>query len=96
MLVFCGGEGKPDNPKKHSQSKVVDKVNPHETLSTGVKPGSQRCEASAYPLRHPWCLPGTTPRGNHYGFFSATQVSKRVSSRNEEKDEWACHQGVNK
>ena len=45
--------GKPENPEKNPQSKARtnNKLNPHETASTGIELESQRWEASAYPLR---------------------------------------------
>ena len=45
--------GNPEKPEKNPQSKVRtnNKLNPHETVSTGIEPGSQKWEASAYPLR---------------------------------------------
>ena len=38
--------GNPDNPEKNPQSRerTNDKLNPHERLSTGIEPGSQRCD----------------------------------------------------
>ena len=54
MLVFVEG-GKPEIPEKNlrSNARTNNKLNPHETAtSTGIDPGSQRSEASAYPLRH--------------------------------------------
>ena len=52
VLVFVEG-GKPENPEKNPRSKARtnNKLNPHETASTGIELGSQRWEASAYPLR---------------------------------------------
>ena len=54
VLVFEEG-GKLENPQKHprSRERTNNKLNPHETASTGIEPGSQRWEASAYPLRQP-------------------------------------------
>ena len=51
VLVFVEG-GKPENPEKNPRSKARtnNKLNP---ASTGIEPGSQRWEASAYPLRQP-------------------------------------------
>ena len=52
--------GKQENPEKNprSEERTNNKVevNPHVAASTGIEPGSQRWEASAYPLRHP-CSP---------------------------------------
>ena len=50
VLVFEEG-GKPEIPEKNPRSKVItnNKLNPHETLSTGIERGSQMWEASAYP-----------------------------------------------
>ena len=54
VLVFVEG-GKPEDPEKNPRRKVRtnNKLNPHETASTGIEPGSQRWEASAYPLHQP-------------------------------------------
>ena len=54
VLVFVEG-GKPENPEKNpwSKARTKNKLNPHETASTGIELGPQRWEASAYPLRHP-------------------------------------------
>ena len=45
--------GKPENPEKNPRSKARtnNKMNPHETASTGIEPGPQGWESSAYPLR---------------------------------------------
>ena len=53
MLVFMEG-GKPENPEKNPQSREITnkKLNPHETLNTGIERRSERWEARAYPLRH--------------------------------------------
>ena len=40
-----------------SKARTDNKLNPHETASTGIELGSQRWEASAYPLRHPCSKP---------------------------------------
>ena len=58
MLVFMEG-GKPENPEKNrwGKARTNNKLNPDETASTGIEPGSQRWEASAYPLYQlcsPW------------------------------------------
>ena len=65
VLVFVEGE-KPENPEKNPQSKARtnNKLNPHETASTGMELGSQRWEASAYPLRHPCSPPPVLPKLN--------------------------------
>ena len=54
VLVFVEG-GNPKNPEKNPLSKVraSNKLNPHETASMGIEPGSQRWEASTNPLRQP-------------------------------------------
>ena len=51
VLVFVEG-GKPENLEKNPQSKARtnNKLNPHETASTGIELGSQRWEAAAYLL----------------------------------------------
>ena len=56
VLVSVGG--KPEIPEKNpwSKARTNNKLNPHETVSTGIEPGSQRWEASAYPLHQP-CSP---------------------------------------
>ena len=43
MLVFMKGV-KPENPKKNSRSRerTSDKLNPHGSANTRIKPGSQR------------------------------------------------------
>ena len=43
VLVFVEGE-KPENPEKNPRSKerTDNKLNPHETASMGIEPGSQR------------------------------------------------------
>ena len=43
VLLFVEG-GKPENPEKNPRSKAItnNKLNPHETASTRIKPGSQR------------------------------------------------------
>ena len=49
VLVFVEGR-KPENPEKTpsgSKVKKDNKLNPLETASTGIEPGSQRWEASA-------------------------------------------------
>ena len=55
VLVFLEG-GKPEIPEKNpwSKARTNNKLNPHETASKGIEPGSQRWEASAYPLRQSW------------------------------------------
>ena len=57
VLVFVEGR-KPENPEKNPRSKARtnNKLNRHETASTGIELGSQRWEASAYPLRHPCAI----------------------------------------
>ena len=52
--------GKPENTEKKPQSResTNNKLTPRVARSTGIEPGSQRWEASAYPLRHP-CSPNT-------------------------------------
>ena len=72
VLVFAEG-GKPENPEKNPRSKARtnNKLNPHETASTGIELGSQRWEASAYPLRHP-CSPIRTPTSPRLLFFFST------------------------
>ena len=54
VLVFVEG-GNPENPEKNPRSKVRtnNKLNPHETASTGIEPVSNSWEASPYPLRKP-------------------------------------------
>ena len=44
-------EGKPENPEENPRRKARtnNKLNPHETASTGIEPGSLRWETSAYP-----------------------------------------------
>ena len=56
VLVFVEG-GKPEKPEKNPRSKATtnNNLNPHQTLSTGIEPGSRRWEASAYPLSHRCC-----------------------------------------
>ena len=64
--------GKPENPGKNprSKAKTNKKLNPHETSSTGIEPGSQRWEASSNPLRQSCSLvlynnyPGTNKTDN--------------------------------
>ena len=58
VLVFVEG-GKPEIPEKNPRSKARtnNKLNPHETASTGIEPWSQRWEASAYPMRQPCSQP---------------------------------------
>ena len=43
--------GKPENPEKNYRRKARtnNKLKPQEAASTGIEPGSQRWEASAYP-----------------------------------------------
>ena len=55
-VPFIVEGGKPENPEKNPRSKARtnSKLNPHETASTGIEPGSQRWEARAYSLRHPF------------------------------------------
>ena len=57
MLVFVEG-GKPEIPEKNpwTKARTNNRLNPDETASTGIEPGSQRWEASAYPLRQPFSL----------------------------------------
>ena len=57
VTVFVEG-GKQEIPEKHHRNRATtdNKLNPHETASTGIEPGPQGWEASAYPLRHP-CSP---------------------------------------
>ena len=47
--------GKSENPEKNPRrkAKTNNNLNPHETASMGIELGSQRWEASAYPLRQP-------------------------------------------
>ena len=47
MLVLVEG-GKSENPR--SKERTSNKLNLHEMLSTGIKPVSQRREASAFLL----------------------------------------------
>ena len=62
VLVFVEG-GKPENPEKpRSKARTNNKLNPHETASTGIEPGSQRWEASAYPLRQPFSRKYCSPQ----------------------------------
>ena len=65
VLAFVEG-GKPENPAKHPRGKArtSNKLNPHETASTGIEPGSQRWEANAYPLRQP-CSPDSFEAAAH-------------------------------
>ena len=51
-VVFLEG-GNQEKPDKNPRSKAStnNKLNRHETASTGIESGSQRWEASAYPLR---------------------------------------------
>ena len=60
VLAFMEG-GKQENPEKNprSNARTNNTLNPHEMLSTGIEPGSQRREASAYPLCQP-CSRNTT------------------------------------
>ena len=55
---FCGGRNtrEPGENPRGKERTNNNKLNPHETGSTGIEPGSQRWEASAYPPRHP-CSP---------------------------------------
>ena len=48
VSVFVEG-GKPENRDSNprSRERIKNKVNPHETLSTGIEPGSQKWEAKA-------------------------------------------------
>ena len=53
-VVFGGRKTwEPDEKNLQSTVRTNYKLNPHETASTGIEPGSQRWEASAYPLRPP-------------------------------------------
>ena len=67
-------EGKPDNPEKNPRSKVRNnnKLKPQEMARTGIGPGSQRWEVSAYPL-HRTCskkiLQRLKSRASHLSFF---------------------------
>ena len=71
VLVFIGGE-KPENPEKNPWSKIrtSNKHNPHETPSTGIEPGSQRLEESAYPQHQPCSQMTPTMLPNDYSFYS--------------------------
>ena len=44
---FCGGRktGEPGEKNPRSKERTNNKLNPHETASTGIEPGSQRWEA---------------------------------------------------
>ena len=55
VLVFCFWREENRIPKKNPRNKARtnSKRNSHETAGTGVEPGSQSWEESAYPLRHP-------------------------------------------
>ena len=62
--------GQPEKVEKNpwSRERTSNKLSPRETTSTGIKPGSQRWEASAYPLHQscsPWgsyCVYGSIPQ----------------------------------
>ena len=61
-LGFFVEGGKPENPEKNPRSKARtnNKLNPHETASTGIELGSQRWDwGERLPLRHQ-CSPMTT------------------------------------
>ena len=70
VRVFVEG-GKPENPEKNPRFKprTSNKLNPHETASTGIEIGSQRREASAYPLRQPCSHPVSSFPWHRLNYF---------------------------
>ena len=78
--------GKPEkNPQ--IKARTNNKLNPHETASTRIEPGSQRWEASAYPLRQPCYRLLSTSRNKQQSLYSnillveAPTPSRRATSK---------------
>ena len=73
VLVFVEGRKpeNPENPEKNprSRERTNNKLNPHETLTTGIEPGSHRWEARAYPL----------PLSNKCFFFTQLTTQNFIS-----------------
>ena len=73
VLVFVEG-GKAENLEKNprSRERTNNKLNPHETTSTGIEAGSQRWEACAYPLRHPCMIRAQIVKCDLYRHLSSS------------------------
>ena len=57
LVLVQGGKLKSLEKNPRSKARTNFKLNPHETLSTGIKPVSQRRESSTYPLQLKLCSP---------------------------------------
>ena len=75
MLVFVDGRNPEKNPR--SIKRTNEKLNRHETLSTGIEPGSQRWEAGAFRLRHP-----SSPHQPNIAFFLKNAVFNLKAVKN--------------